>query len=859
MGEVYRAKDTRLGRDVAIKIVPTHLSQNPEVRERFEREARAISSLNHPHICTLYDIGREGDADYFVMELLDGESLGARLERGPLKLDEALRIASQIADGLAAAHKQGIVHRDLKPGNVVLTKSGAKILDFGVAKLRDEQVVDMATRTTPLTSAGAMVGTVQYMSPEQLEGKPVDHRADIFAFGALLYEMVTGKRAFDGGSQASVIAAILDKEPRPISDLIAASPETLDRVVKLCLAKDPDQRWQSAGDLARELRFIAEGKSAPVAATPAAMKPGMKGRELIAWGTAGILFAAALVLLFRTAPPVPQGALRRFVIGSPDDATMLPDGVASRISPDGRTLVFFAADAKGVVSLWLRPLDSLQAHALPGTEDGQLPFWSPDGRYVGYFGSGKLKKISVDGGTPESICNAGDGRGATWSENGAIVFAPESAGALFQVPQGGGDVRPVTVLDAGRKETGHRWPFFLPDGKHFLFVTMPGDRGIFDVFIGSTGSAEKTFLLKASGAPVYASPGWLIYSKENTLVAQRFDAAKRALAGEPRNLGAAPAPSDWSGAQVMSSSRDGLLARPAAGFRDTQLYWYDRAGRVVSEVPLPPGRYERAAISPDGKKIAIARQTASSPSDLWLIDVDHPVPSRFTFGSADTSFIAWSPDGRRVAFGSSRAGPVDAYVKAIDGSTDETPVLTGGANFKTPTSWTADGRSIVYEQPDATTSWDILMIPADGKGAPAPILQSRSSERAGIVSPDGRWIAYSSDESGRMELYVQSFPSGGAKAQLTSGGEWGSLKRWTKGGKELMFLGSDGRTVMAADVAIGATFHAGAPHELFKLRPDFTGWDFNPDGERVLVVAPAGPPKAPAIAVDVNWAADLTP
>ncbi|HEX4824450.1 MAG TPA: protein kinase [Candidatus Polarisedimenticolaceae bacterium] len=859
MGEVYRAKDTRLGRDVALKIVPTHLSQNPEVRERFEREARAISSLNHPHICTLYDIGRDGDADYFVMELLEGESLATRLERGPLKLDEALKIAAQIADGLAAAHKQGIVHRDLKPGNIVLTRSGAKILDFGVAKLREEQVVEMATRTTPLTTAGSMVGTVQYMSPEQLEGKPVDHRSDLFAFGALLYEMVTGKRAFEGQSQASVIAAILDREPRPVSQMIPTAPEALDRIVTLCLAKDPDQRWQSAGDLARELRWIADGKTPSTSSpAPTIVAKGMKGRELIAWGVVGILLAATIILLLRPAPAVAPTMLRRFVVDSPESAMMAPDAVFSRISPDGRTLAFFASDAKGVSSLWLRPLDSLEAHALPGTQDGSLPFWSPDGRYVGYFGSGKLKKVAIDGGTPESICNVGDGRGATWSENGTIVFAPESAGAIYQVPQGGGDVRPVTALDASRKETGHRWPYFLPDGKHFLFVTMPADQGTFDVFIGSTSGPERTFLVKASGAPVYASPGWLIYPRENTLMAQRFDAAKRTLVGEPKSLGAAPAPSDWTGAAVLSASRDGVLARSAWVFKDTQLSWYDRAGHLVSEVPLPSGRYGIAAISPDGKRIVITRRTATSKSDLWLMDVDHPVPSRLTFGSVDTTnYVAWSPDGRHVAFGTDRNGPVDAYVKPVDGSSDEVPILTGGALFKSPTSWTADGRSIVYEQPDATTGWDILMVPSDGKGTPTPILQSKSAERVGVVSPDGRWIAYSSDESGRLELYVQSFPTAGSKAQVTSAGEFGSMKRWTKGGKELMFLGIDGRTVMAADVSIGATFHAGAPHELFKLRPDWTGWDFTPDGERVLVVAPAGPPQAPAIAIDLNWSAEL--
>jgi Tol biopolymer transport system component len=861
MGEVYRAKDTRLGRDVAVKILPVHLSQHPEVRERFEREARAISSLNHPNICTLYDIGREGEADYFVMELLDGESLGARLERGPMKLDEVLRIGAQIAEGLSAAHKQGIVHRDLKPGNVVLTKSGAKILDFGVAKLREEQVVETATRTTPLTSVGSMVGTVQYMSPEQLEGRPVDHRADLFAFGALLYEMITGQRAFSGKSQASVIAAILDREPRPVSELVPTSPVALDRVVTSCLAKDPDERWQSASDLARELRWIAGGSGTSAVAAAAVPARRRSSPSRLAWIVAGAATIVALVavakLAMRTQPTASQAPFRRFSIGSPANATLAADGVHARISPEGRTLAFAASSSTGTAALWVRPLDTLSAHPLAGTEDGSLAFWSPDGRYLGYFGSGKLKKVLVSGGTPEVICNAGDGRGGTWSREGVIVFAPESAGPLSLVRDSGGDARPVTVLDAERKETAHRWPCFLPDGKHFLYVTLPSKQGSFDVFLGSIDSKERTFLFSASGAPIYADPGYLIYPRENTLVAQRFDADRLKTTGEPISLGEAPSPSEWTGSQVVSASSDGVLARWGTGRANTVLQWYDRSGKVLGDIPVPPGRYEHAFLAPDGKRLAIVRRSSVSANDVWLIDLGHPVPSRFTFGPASVDYVAWSPDGRRIAFESDRSGPMDIFVKPTDGGTEETAVVQGGALFKQPTSWSADGTTIVFEQPDPHTGWDLVTIAADGKGAPVPFLHAPFSERQGVVSPDGRWIAYNSDESGRLELFVQSFPVPGAKYQVTSSGSTNYNIRWTKGGKELMFLAGDGLTVMAAEVTSGASFRAGAPRELFKLRPDFTGYDFAPDGERVLVVGPEGPPLSPSITLDVNWTAEL--
>jgi eukaryotic-like serine/threonine-protein kinase len=857
MGEVYRAKDTRLGRDVAVKILPAHLSENAEVRERFEREARAISSLNHPHICTLYDIGREGQADYFVMELLDGESLAARLERGPLKLDEALKVAAQIADALAAAHKQGIIHRDLKPGNIALTKSGAKVLDFGVAKLRDEALVDNVTRTTPLTSQGAMLGTVQYMAPEQLEGKPVDHRADLFAFGAVLYEMLTGKRAFEGQSQASVIASILKEDPRPVSQLIPTTPAALDRVVTSCLAKNPDERWQAASDLARELRWIGGGTGA-VQATPGAVAAvPRKGSARVAWIVAAVATIAAVVsvamLATRTRPTVSPGALTRFSITSPEGATIVPEGVNARISPDGRTLAFQAVTTTGTVPLWVRPLDSFAARPLAGTEDGNLQFWSPDGRYLAYFGNGKLSKVAIAGGAPEVICPSGEGRGGTWSRGGVIVFAPQAAGPLFRVREGGGEIVPVTELDEKRLETGHRWPCFVPDGKHFLFVTLPAKQGKFDVFLGSIDSKDRKFLFAANNAPVYAEPGYVIYMRDNTLVAQRFDTANLATSGDPVSLGEAPSPSGWTGAPVASASNDGVLARWGMGLPNTTLQWYDRAGKAVGEVPVPAGRFEGVRLSPNGKRLAAVRRSGVAATDIWLFDLERPVPSRFTFGPSTNYYPTWSPDGSRIAFASDRFGPEDIFVKSVDGGAEETAVLKGGALFKEPISWSADGKSIVFEQPDPKTSWDLYVISADGTTPPVPFLHAAGLERYGVVSPDGRWIAYNSDEAGRTELFVQSFPVPGAKYQVSSGGVVYNNTRWTRGGKELMFVAADGFTVMSAEVATGASFHAGEPRALFKLRSDLIGVDFSPDGERILATTPAGQLQSPLIMLEMNW------
>src|ERR1700680_2479201 len=545
MGEVYRARDTRLDRTVAVKVLPQHLADTPEARERFDREARAVSSLNHPHICILHDVGHQGSTDYLVMEYLEGETLGKRIERGPLPAAELLRIAVEIADALEKAHRQGILHRDLKPGNIMLTKAGAKLMDFGLAKATPA-AVDLSSSPTvsqpapadprrePLTARGTIVGTFQYMAPEQIEGKETDARSDIFSFGAVLYEMATGKKAFEGRSQASLIAAILEREPPPISTLQPMSPPALDRVVKTCLEKDPDERFQTAHDLKLQLQWIGEGGSQ--AGVPAPVAAHRKARERVAWVAAAVflILAGVAAAAYWQLARQPERAVRAYIL-PPEKSSFRTGGPGVRpvvVSPGGRLLVFSAASSDGV-RLWVRPLDSLIAQPLVGTENATYPFWSGDSRNIGFFQDGKLKRIAVSGGPPQSLCDAPSGRGGTWSRDGVILFAPSTASTIFRVSQAGGATEPVTKLNAARQENSNRWPYFLPDGRHFIFFGRSNDTTQTGNFLGSLDGGEPKLVLKGSStAAVYAPPSFLLFVRDGTLLAQGLDVAKGQLSGE---------------------------------------------------------------------------------------------------------------------------------------------------------------------------------------------------------------------------------------------------------------------------------------------------------------------------------------
>ena len=856
MGEVYRAKDTRLGRDVAVKILPAHLSDNPEVRERFEREARAISSLNHPHICTLFDIGREGDADYFVMELLDGETLAVRLERGPIKLDEALKIGAQIAEALAAAHKQGIVHRDLKPGNVALTKTGAKVLDFGVAKLRDEAVVDMATRTTPLTSHGAMVGTVQYMSPEQLEGQPVDHRADLFAFGALLYEMLTGKRAFEGQSQASVIAAILREDPRPVSQLMPTTPAALDRVVTSCLSKNPEERWQSAGDLARELRWIGGGTSTSSGATSPAAAAVKARRSMPGWALAAgaIVGAAAMTALgWSLHRPVPIPLMRASLV-LPAGITLDSDNASIALSPDGSKLAYAAHEDTGPGRLWIRPLTSLVAQPLAGTEGASYPTWSPDGSFLAFFADGKLKKVSATGGAVQSICPAPNGRGVAWGKGELIVFTPDTFGPLFQVPASGGTA--IALTKVSDEVTTHRNPHFLPDGKHVLYFsgkpTSDPEGGVYCVDLATK---QTELVLHVDSEGIYVEPGYLAFVRDGNLLAQPFDASSRRLSGEAVPIAEKVQFNNFRRTGTYTISRNGLLVYLSDTIlRETQLTLYDLDGKVLGTVGEPAMYWLQLKLSPDDRRAITSIRRTGEGSDVWIFDLARGIGSRFTFNDLGDLGAIWSPDGRQVAYADA-AGNV--WIKTADGTSTPRKLTSESIGTAIPQAFTPDGSGVAVFTNSGKRGSDIVLVSAKGEGQPQPLLASPANESAFSFSPDGRWMGYASDESGRSEFYVTSYPGPGGKWQISTSGA--IVGTWLGDGKEVCYRDLDGKVFAVPVTTSGGGLEVGPRRPLFsgQTLPIDSG-DFTHDGKRLLGAARRASTTGPVLTVVTQWASELS-
>ena len=865
MGEVYRARDTRLERTVAIKILPAHAASE-ERRQRFEREARAISSLSHPHICVLHDVGRHDGIDYLVMEYLEGETLADRLKRvGALPLDQVLRIGIEIADALDKAHRQGIVHRDLKPGNVMLTKAGAKLLDFGLAKLRAPEVPVSAaselsalpTGDKPLTAEGSLVGTFQYMAPEQLEGKEPDARADIFAFGALLYEMATGERAFKGKSQASLIAAILAAEPTPISQLRPLTPPALDRVVATCLAKDPDERWQSAHDIGKELKWIRDAGSE--AARPSTVP---RGRwERMVWVAAVILagIGGLVASMWRATPSPPARTIRATLLPPPKTTLSLSDSISiPMLAPDGRAVAFVARSDDGRDRLWVRPLDGLAARMLAGTEGAIYPFWSPDSRALGFFADGKLKKIDASGGPPEVLCDATSGRGGAWSRDGVIVFSGQPGLGLSQVPAVGGTPMPATHIDASRQETSHRWPSFLPDGRHFLYTVLVAvtPKHTDGIHLAALGSDQTQRVVDARSNAVYTEPGYMLFVRDGALIAQRFDAARGRLSGETVSLVEQVQTFPVVGAAAFSASETGVLAYQA-GTPDerAQILWSDRNG-TRSETGIPAGSINSPRLSHDGGRILFRVEDRQGRGDIWIHDLARRVSSRFTFDPANDFAPIWSPDDTRVVFSSNRTSGGDLYVKASSGAGGEES-LFASRDRKTVTQWPSDGRLLFVGFAAAMTSIDMwsLSLP-DGKAT--PLLKTEFTEGGGQLSPDGRWLAYHSNESGRMEVYVQPFPGPGAKWKVSRDG--GQYSRWRGDGKELFFVAGD-RALMAADVVGGQTFAAGDPRPLFPIHPrartlDYP-YDVTADGRRFLVSESSGEDAALPITLVVDWPSAL--
>ena len=860
MGEVFRAKDTRLDRSVAIKVLPAELSRNSQFKVRFEREAKAISQLNHPNICTLYDVGD----DYLVMELLEGQNLAERLARGPLSLQEVLRYGTQIAEALVVAHRAGIVHRDLKPGNIMITKSGAKLLDFGLAKaaLNPSSVVSGtafsgATEHRPLTQEGTIIGTFQYMAPEQLEGQEADARTDIFAFGAVLYEMVTGKRAFEGKTKTSLIAAIVDRDPPPISSFQPLSPPALERVIRICLAKDPDDRWQTAHDLLLQLRWIAEAGSEAGVAAPVTVR--RKNRERIAWAMALFLLAttATFAYLWRRLADRPVERVEMSVL-PPDKMAFASSRGGPSISPDGRHVVYIAS-LEGRSQLWLRRLSAGAAQALHGTDSAFHPFWSPDSRFIGYFAGGKLRKIDISGGPPQTICDAPNGRGGTWNREGVIVFTPSDRDPLHRVAANGGASVPITDL-APDLEYSHRWPSFLPDGKHYLFLAQnmsaEQDRG--RIYIGELGTKERKELLAVNSPALYSPPGFILFARDRSLLAQRFDPDSLKLAGDAFPLADNlhyTANTSWAAFAVAGNGT--ICYQRSDSAAATQLTWFDRAGKQLG-ILNTTGEHINPRLSRKGDRVAYGMLDADTGnSDIWIYDLERNIPTRFTFEAVRENNPVWSPDDARILYSAEVPNRTERNIvqKISSGAGREEVLFATRAPNLTTIDVSPDGRTLTFNQvdPRTRTSQDVWTFDfATRKGS--PLFQSKFVDGAGLFSPNGRWIAYISDESGQREVYVQPFPPNGAKWQISSKG--GRAPRWRRDGKELFFFGLDTRLQSAAVNTEGTTFSAGVPQSLFEARV-IGGYDVSMDGQRFLINQTVAEDAPAPLTVVLNWTAGL--
>ena len=868
MGEVWKARDTRLGRTVAIKVLPEHLSSSAESRQRFEREAKTISQLSHPHICALYDVGSQEGVEYLVMELLEGETLASRLVRGALPLDQTLSYGAQIADALDKAHRQGIVHRDLKPGNVMLTKSGVKLLDFGLAKglmppvgkgSGSGQLTALPTAAggPNLTQEGTILGTFQYMAPEQLEGKDADARTDIFALGAVLYEMATGRKAFSGTSQASLITAIMASEPPPISSVSTLTPPALDRVVRTCLAKDPEERWQSAQDVGRSLVWLGEGGSQAALAVSATAPRKRRERLWQSVAAAGVAAAAVLAVLLLRETRHSQRVLHATI--PPPAATSFwleQNGPGPAVlSPDGSEIAFTAADQAGKFSLYVRPLASGEARVLPGTEGAMYPFWSPDSRSLGYFVAGKLKTVAASGGPPLTICNAAEGKGGAWSPSGVIVFAPSAQATLSRVSEKGGEPSAVTQLDTKRGDDSHRLPYSLPDGRHFLYLARSQTSPVegHAIVVGSLDGGPAKLLLRSPAAAQYAG-GYLFYLRETALMARPFDAGRLEFSGDPSPVAERifiPAPNTAVG--VFSASQNGILAyQTAQGGTGSALELLERDGKsagVLGEV----GGFREVSLSPDGKQaVAALGDAESGTNDLWIFDLARALRTRFTFDPADDRAPLWSPDGKTVVFSSSRKGHYDLYRKAIGGTSEEEPLLVSEQD-KYPAAWSADGKVLVYNENSKDTDYDIWLLQLNGAPKPEPFLKTKAAEVAGALSPDGRWLSYMSDESGRLETYVTSFPRSGRKWQVSDAG--GVYSYWSADGREILYQRNDGMLAVVPVVAHGENLDIGRSQALFRVNgPSPGGPEFSPtrDHHRILAVR-GGKEPSPFVDILVNW------
>jgi serine/threonine protein kinase len=870
MGEVYQAHDTKLGRDVAIKVLPAAFVHDVERLARFQREARMLAALNHPNIATIHGLEQSDGVHYLVMELVLGHTLAERVSGGASKVEEALKLGGQITEALEAAHEKGVIHRDLKPANVKVTPEGrVKVLDFGLAKaFAGDGGLDPSNGpalTSMGTEEGRILGTPAYMSPEQARGKAVDKRTDIWAFGCVLYELLTGKEAFRGETLSDTIAAVLEREP-DLQLLPPATPAKIRDLLRRCLQKDSQRRLRDIGDARIE---IEEALAAPKVAAPTQAGVPVnaitqrKSRERLAWAIAAIaIVITALVLgafaYFRSVPHDAQTI--RFFVSPPETWTLTrqlgltgspPNPLA--VSPDGHRIALVATSADGRTLLWVRSLDTLNAQPLPGTEGAARPFWSPDSHFLAFFAGGKLKKIDASGGPPLTLCDAPDDRGGTWSQDGVIVFAPRPDSALQKVSDSGGTPIAATVLVPGE---AHRGPVFLPDGRHFLYRAKM-DRGTGLIYIASLDSTDRKLLLNVDSGTYVYTQGHLLFVRGTTLMAQPFDARHLALAGDAFPIAERIQIQNATGPGfgLFSASSSGVLAyQTGIGTTDTQLVWFDRTGKQVGTLG-DSATYADIVLSPDEKRASVSISDGQQ-RDIWAYDVARGLRTRITFDPADELNSVWSSDGSRLVFNSRRKGHLDLYQKASSGAGTEEVLLEDNRD-KSPQSWSPDGRFILYTSSDPPTGDDLFVLPFSGDRKPVPFLQTPFNEYDGQFSPDGRWVAYGSDESGKDEVYVASFPGPGGKWQISTAG--GTFPRWRRDGTEIFYLAPDNKLMAAAVNGKGSSYEVGAVKPLFEARaldPTRNRFAVSADGQRFLMNSAPQTTSAP-ITVVLNWAAGL--
>ncbi|HXR32672.1 MAG TPA: protein kinase [Verrucomicrobiae bacterium] len=845
MGEVYRAKDTRLGREVAIKVLPANVSVNEERRQRFEREARTISSLNHPNICALYDVGNQDGVEYLVLEYVEGETIEKRLEKGPLPTKALLRYGIEIADALEKAHRTGVIHRDLKPSNIMLTKSGAKLLDFGLAKWSETSPSEAETLKTltgtpeKLTQEGTLVGTFRYMAPEQLEGKEVDSRTDLFAFGEVLYEMATGVPAFSGNSKASLIAAILTADPKPITKLQPVCPAALDQLVQGCLAKDPDERWQSAHDVKLELRAL-EARSGEAEPFQAAASRWRKW-ERLAWA-AGLALASTLLVwhFSRSAPDAPR--MVRSSLLPPSDSSYESFNFA--VSPDGARLAFVAVGREGKSTLWVRSLSVASAQEFSATEGAMYPFWSPDSQRVGFFAVGKLKTVDPENGAVKILCNAPSGRGGTWNRDGMIVFAPDTIGPLYKVADRGGELTPVTKIAREGSGEAHRWPFFLPDGDHFMYLvdwSGPADGKSNGIYAGSLGSKQSKLVSADILSNVAFTSGRLVFVRDRSLMAQAFDTARLELSGSAQSIVEQGLLTDTGFRNSgYSISQNGMLVFQSAADLSSQLIWFDRTGKELGKVPGAGYRYPR--VSPDGRKLLISSDDERNGKYfLRVYDLERGISTRVTDGGSEEE-AGWSRDGKRIAYVTGTGNTFYLYDIPADGSSVPKLLLKGAMMRH------------IDRSPDDHISFLSL------QGHPALSVYSPADHQVSEIafpgaearfSPDGRWIAY----TGRG-IVVQPFPGPGGRIQISDG--HGSQAVWSRDGREITYIAPDRKLMSVTFDA--AKKSATAPRALFQTRiegPAYVShqYDVSPDG-RFIINSLASSNSAPLTLLE-NWTAEI--